>query len=93
MTPDSMRPAHARARETYVRQDVSNESPLGLVARIYQIATLEARRAAAATGREDWIAKGRAVGRLLRALTLLQNSLDPESGATSRATSTRSTPT
>lgn len=69
-----------RARQAYAHQNVDNESALGLVVRIYQFALVECRRSRAAMIEKDWKVKGESLSRLLRSISLLQNSLDPETG-------------
>lgn len=75
-----MSSSRIQAREAYDGQHVANDSPLGLVARIFQVALLDIRRAQLAIENQDFAAKGKAIGRLLRALALLQGSLDMERG-------------
>jgi flagellar protein FliS len=65
---------------TYIREGIFNETPLGLVARIYEIASWQIARARTAMAEGDFAAKGAAVGRVSRCLSLLQTSLDKERG-------------
>ena len=75
-----MASSRALAHSTYDDHHVANDSPLGLIARIFQTALLDTRRAQIAIDADDFAAKGQAIGRLLRALSLLQGSLDMEKG-------------
>jgi flagellar protein FliS len=75
---DSQQPG--RAASSYQRQEILSESPVALVARLYDMAQLEVSRARAALVKEDWAAKGVAVHRATNCLSLLQCSLNLERG-------------
>jgi flagellar protein FliS len=65
---------------SYQRQDVLSETPLELIARLYDMARLETARAQAALAKRQWGAKGMAVHRAGGCLSLLQCSLNLDSG-------------
>ena len=69
-----------RAGAVYTDNSIRYDGPLGLIARVYQIATHEARKAQQAVECRDFRAKADANHRLLRCLDLLQSHLDMERG-------------
>ena len=81
-----MSQSRAHAQSAYDDHHVANDSPIGLVARVFQTALLDTRRARIGIEKGDPVAKGKAIGRLLRALSLLQGSLDMEQGGDAAAT-------
>jgi flagellar protein FliS len=68
------------AASAYAEQEILAESPLARVGRLYDMAGLEISRARAAIAAGDLQAKGRAVDRALRCISVLHASLDMQAG-------------
>jgi len=68
------------AAAAYKQQDIRSESPLALVASVYELVSSEIGKARAALAARDWATKGRAVHVAGRGLSLLQCSLNVEEG-------------
>ena len=76
----SPRTPYGKVASNYAADEVLNESPLALIARLYDMACLEIARARACLGGGDASGKGQAVHRTLRCLSLLQNSINRDAG-------------
>lgn len=72
--------ASGQAVSTYLEQEIRSESPLALVARLYDMAGLEIARARAAIAEQNWQQKGMAVRKAGRCISLLQCTLNREKG-------------
>ena len=70
----------SRVASSYARQDIVSSAPLGLVARLYELAIGELARARVALATRNWAAKGAAVRRAGEYLSLLQCSLSRDEG-------------
>jgi flagellar protein FliS len=68
------------AASTYLEQDIRTADPVTLIAHVYDLAQSHVARARAALAAKQMAAKGRAVKRASRCLSLLQTSLDLERG-------------
>ena len=77
MSPSNT-PGHAAS--AYLEQDIRTADPVTLVARVLEIALVQLSRARAALASKQMSAKGMAVQRTARCLSLLQASLDKERG-------------
>ena len=73
-------PQLGRMASTYIEETISTESPLGLVARIFEMASLEIARARASLAASDPVGKGMAVHQASRCLSLLQCNLRMDEG-------------
>ena len=69
-----------RAASAYLEQDIRTADPVTLVSRVFEIALLHVARARTALASRQMAAKGTAVQRVVRCLTLLEASLDVERG-------------
>ena len=74
----SSTPSNAAA--AYQEQDIRTADPVTLVARVFDIALVQVARARAALAGRQMAAKGMAVQRIVRCLSVLQASLDLERG-------------
>ena len=72
--------ATGNAVTTYLEQEIRNDSPVGLIVRVYEIAIVDLGRARAALTAGNWAVKGRSISRVSRAISLLQCSLKMEEG-------------
>lgn len=68
------------AVSSYNEQEILNESPLALIARLYDMAGVEVARARANLAGGKPAAKGAAVSRAVRCISLLQSSLNMRAG-------------
>lgn len=64
----------------YLEQEVLASDPLGLIARVFELASQQVVRARSAMAARDIAAKGQAVWQVSRCLSMLQCSLNMEQG-------------